>query len=338
MKKNLFLFLLFFFGNLWILRAQEFSCNVSINAASVRGSNKQVFKTLEQAIKDFVNTNRWTDKQFQAYERIKCDILLNIKNYNINTNRITAELYFRSYRPVYNSDYQTLMLNLIDSDFNFNYREFEKLDFNVDFFENNLTSTIAFYLYIALGYDANSFKENDGKKYFEIAERIQLNAEQNTSDASWKRENKNNSKGDFIEQLLNENTQFYHKAIYTYHRWGLDVMSDKLAMGKNNIITAINYLQKFKENNRDGDYLLKVFFDAKSDEITQIFSAGPTVNKSFVVKKLRNLAPNYDFKWDEIMKATVRHPNQNRLGSNPPQPGFNNEKMKSNRFADKEER
>ena len=300
MKKLLFIILWQF---IWVSgQAQEFNCEVSINAAGVRGSNKQVFKTLERAIKDFVNHNRWTEKQFQEHEKIKCDILLNVKDYDIKNNRITAELYFRSYRPVYNSDYETLLLNLVDKNFQFKYREFEKLDFNIDMFENNLTSTLAFYLYVALGYDANSFKENAGKEYFEKAEQIQLNAEQNTSDPGWKRENKNNSKGDFIEQLLNENSLFYHKAIYTYHRWGLDMMADNLPLGKNNIITAINYLTKFKQINKNGDYLLKVFFDAKADEIVQIFKAGPPVNVSFVLTKLRDLAPNYDFKWDEIQK------------------------------------
>jgi len=310
-------------------QAQEFKANVIVNAAGVSGSNKQVFKTLENALKDFVNRNRWTDKQFQDHEKIKTDIIINVKEYKLNNNSITAELYFRSYRPVYNSDYETLLVNLVDKNFSFTYREFEKLDFNIELFENNLTSTIAFYLYVALGYDFNSFKENAGKVFFEKAEIIQNNAEQNNV-KGWAKENKNNTKGDLIEQLLNEDSKFYHKAVYTYHRWGLDVMADRLALGKNNIITAINYLQKLKTENKDSDYLIKLFFDAKADEIVQIFTAGPPVNTAFVVAKLRDLAPNYDFKWDEIQKGgrSSRNRENNRF-NNPP--GQRNNPDKKNR-------
>ncbi len=293
------------------LRAQEFKANVTINAASVRGSNKQVFKTLEKAIEEFINKRRWTDKQFQDYEKIKVDILLNIKKYDLNKNSITAELYFRSYRPVFNSDYETLLLNLVDKNFEFNYREFEKLDFNIELFDSNLISTLAFYAYVALGYDFDSFKENAGHPFFEKAEIIQNNADQNNV-SGWAKDNKNNSKGDLIEQLLNDNSKFYHKAVYTYHRWGLDMMGQKLALGKNNIITAINYLQKFKQENHNSDYLIKIFFDAKADEIVQIFTAGPPVNTAFVVNKLRNLAPNYDFKWDEISNKSTARPRSAR--------------------------
>ncbi len=310
-------------------QAQEFKANVIVNAAGISGSNKQVFKTLENALKDFVNRNRWTDKQFQDHEKIKTDIIINVKEYKLNNNSITAELYFRSYRPVYNSDYETLLVNLVDKNFSFTYREFEKLDFNIELFENNLTSTIAFYLYVALGHDFNSFKENAGKVFFEKAEIIQNNAEQNNV-KGWAKENKNNTKGDLIEQLLNEDSKFYHKAVYTYHRWGLDVMADRLALGKNNIITAINYLQKLKTENKDSDYLIKLFFDAKADEIVQIFTAGPPVNTAFVVAKLRDLAPNYDFKWDEIQKGgrSSRNRENNRF-NNPP--GQRNKPDKKNR-------
>jgi len=304
-------FIIFFILFVNPLKAQEFKANVTINAASVRGSNKQVFKTLEKSIEEFINKRRWTDKQFQDHEKIKVDILLNIKKYDLNKNSITAELYFRSYRPVFNSDYETLLLNLVDKNFEFNYREFEKLDFNLELFDSNLISTLAFYNYVALGYDFDSFKENAGRPFFEKAEIIQNNADQNNI-SGWDKDNKNNSKGDLIEQLLNDNSKFYHKAIYTYHRWGLDMMGQKLSLGKNNIITAINYLQKFKQDNHYSDYLIKIFFDAKADEIVQIFTAGPPVNTAFVVNKLRNLAPNYDFKWDEISNKSTGRPRSGR--------------------------
>ncbi len=313
---------------LYPVRAQEFKADVTVNATAVRGSNKQVFKTLEKAIEEFINKRRWTDKQFQNHEKIKLDILLNIKSYDINKNDITAELYFRSYRPVFNSDYETLLLNLVDKDFKFTYREFEKLDFNLELYDNNLVSTLAFYLYVALGHDFDSFKLDAGRPFYEKAEIIQTNADQNGV-SGWAKDNKHNSKGDLIEQLLSGNSKFYHKAIYTYHRWGLDMMADKLSLGKNNIITAINYLQKFKDENHNADYLLKIFFDTKSDEIVQIFTAGPPVNIRFVVNKLRNLAPNYDYKWDEISKKGSQAQN-NGMGT-PPRNTPNNLRLNKER-------
>jgi len=337
MQKILYLFALL---TAFRLQAQEFKANVSINAAGISGSNKHVFKTLEHALEGFVNHTRWTDKRFQDHEKIKVDIMLNVKKYDIKKNTITAELYFRSYRPVYHSDYETLLLNLIEKDFNFKYREFEKLDFNLELFDTNLTSTIAFYLYVALGHDFDSFKENGGKDFYEKAAVIQTNAEENNI-PGWAKENKNNSKGDLIELLLENNSLYYHKSIYTYHRWGLDLMADKMVTGKNNIISAINYLTKFKQQNSNADYLLKIFFDAKSDEIVQIFTSGPPVNTGFVVSKLRSLAPNYDYKWDEILKKgqsassagnlpRAREQKSNR-GSNPPRARIPETSVRKNR-------
>jgi len=313
MRKYIFILLLLIINQSF---AQEFKANITVNAAAVSGSNKQIFKTLENSLKDFVNRNRWTDKQFQDHEKIKVDIIINVKEYNINKNSINAELYFRSYRPVFNSDYETLLLNLVEKNFAFTYREFEKIDFNLELFDSNLSSTIAFYLYVALGYDFDSFKEYGGKDFFETAEIIQNNAEQNNI-KGWEKENKNNTKGDLIEQLLNENSKFYHKSIYTYHRWGLDIMSDRLPLGKNNIITAIGYLEKFKAENKDADYLIKIFFDAKADEIVQIFSAGPPVNTNYVINKLEDLAPNYDFKWKEIKNKSTRSRSNDRYNGPP---------------------
>jgi len=314
MRKLLFILLLI---GAFQVQAQEFKFNVTIDATSIRGSNKQVFNTLQRALKEFVNKNRWTDYRYQDYEKIKGDIILNVKKYDRNNNKITAELYFRAYRPTFQSDYETLLLNVVDKSFEFTYREFEKLDFNLELYESNLSSTISFYLYVALGSDFNSFKEGTGKEFFEKAEIIQNNADQNGV-KGWAKDNKNNSKGDLIEQLLNQESTYFHKAIYTYHRWGLDNMADNTKLGKNNIISAINYLSKFNQDNKNGQFLTKIFFDTKADEIVQIFTSGPKVNTNFVVLKLRSLAPNYDFKWDEIAGKSRGSRNERNAFGGPP--------------------
>jgi len=180
-------FLLLIFPSL--LFSQEYKCKVNVDASNVRGSNKQIFKTLEQSLEDLINSKKWTNQHFKEHEKIKCDLILNIKSFDPKKNSIDSELYFRTYRPVYKSGYETLVLNLIDKNFTFNYKEFENLDFNPDFIDNNLTATIAYYLYIGLGHDFDSFKENGGKPYFFIAENIQKSAAQNTI-TRWQAKNK----------------------------------------------------------------------------------------------------------------------------------------------------
>ncbi len=299
MYKYLVLILFFIFQ---IPYAQEFKCKVTIDASAVRGSNKQMFKTLEQSVKELINSQKWTDHTFKSHEKIKCDLIINVKSYDPKRNSVESELYFRSYRPVYHSDYETLLLNLVDKNFVFKYKQFENLSFNPDFIDNNLTATIAYYLYIALGHDFDSFKENGGKEYYNIAEKIQKSAAQNNMNG-WQARNKGTGKGDLIEALTDPQNNYYHRSIYTYHRWGLDKMADNPKLAKANITSALNYLSKLKNASENSDYLIKIFFDAKADEIAQIFSEGPEVNINYIVNKLESLAPQYSQKWEEIKKS-----------------------------------
>jgi len=293
-----YLFLLFMLTTS-LSYSQEFKCKVTVDASAVRGTNKQLFKTLKKSLEDLINSNKWSEQHFKDHEKIKCDLILNIKSFDPKKNSIESELYFRSYRPVYNSDYETILLNLIDKKFIFNYKEFENLSFNPDFIDNNLTASIAYYLYVALGHDFDSFKENGGKEFYYKAENIQKSAAQNNM-PGWDARNKGAGKGDLIESLVDPQNKYYHRAIYTYHRWGLDKMADHPKLGKSNIITAINYLSKLKEENENASYLIKIFFDAKADEINQIFMEGPPVNITYIVNKLNNLAPQYSQKWEQI--------------------------------------
>ena len=301
------IFILFFFFH-YVAQAQEFRCKVNIDASAVRGSNKQIFNTLQQSLQDFFNSQQWSDLNLKNHQKIKCDLILNIKSYDPKKNLIESELYFRTYRPVYMSDYETLILNLIEKDFSFKYKEFESLSFNPDFIDNNLTATMAFYAYVGLGHYMDTFKEEAGLPYFHLAENIQKSADQNNM-KGWQAQNKGTGKGDLIEALVDPQNKYYHRALYTYHRWGLDKMAENIKLGKSNIITAINYLSKLKQENDKASYLIKIFFDAKADEITQIFMEGPPVNINYIVNKLNNLAPQFSKKWEEIKK----HANQNQV-------------------------
>jgi hypothetical protein len=301
---KLFLFFSILFSSFGY--SQEFKCHVTVDASGIRGTNKQVFKTLEKSLENLINTTQWTDLNLSDKEKIKGDLILNIKSFDPKKNSFESELFFRIYRPVYMSEYQTLILNLIDKKFDFNYKEFQNLDFNPDFIDNNLTAGVAFFAYIGLGHYFDTFKEKEGIKYFQLAENIQKSADQNNM-RGWEAKNKGIGKGDLIEALVDPQNSYYHRALYTYHRWGLDKMADNPKMGKSNILTAINYLSKLKQNNENASYLIKIFFDAKADEITQIFIEGPPVNINYIVNKLNNLAPQYSQKWDEIKKSATNN-------------------------------
>ncbi len=313
MYKYFFLILFFYIQTSF---TQEFRCKVTIDASAVRTTNKQMFKTLKQSIEELINSQKWTDNNFRNNEKIKCDLIIKVKSYDLKKNTIESELYFRSYRPVYHSDYETLLLNLVDKNFVFKYKQFESLSFNQDFINNNLTATIAYYLYVCLGHDFDSFKENGGKEYYNIAEKIQKSAAQNNMNG-WQADNKGAGKGDLIEALTDPQNNYYHRSIYTYHRWGLDKMADNPKLAKANITSALNYLSKLKNESKNSPYLIKIFFDAKAEEITQIFSEGPEVNINYIVNKLQSLAPQYRQKWDEIKKSAANNNTQPHLNRIP---------------------
>jgi hypothetical protein len=258
--------------------------------------NRNVFKTLEKSITDFLNTTVWTNRVFEKNERIKANFYLVVKEYK--NNRFTCELSVSAVRPVYNSSYETNLFTVSEKNISFEYVEYQQLTFNPEMLDNNLTATLAFYAYMIIGYDFDSFKMNAGRPYFQKAKEIVSTAE-GMGMPGWENTGKFFSKSKWIDQLLLPGNIMFHKSIYTYHRLGLDAMSEDARKGKTNIIYALQYLEKL--SSRDSDLLVKLFFDTKSDEIVQVLSGGPAVpNQKNVREILMRIAPMYRMKWEKI--------------------------------------
>ncbi|MEW7290457.1 type IX secretion system protein PorD [Aquimarina sp. 2304DJ70-9] len=278
------------------LNAQEFNAQVAINAEQTGNPNLQVFKTLERSLTEFVNNTKWTNVDYRTEERIDCSFFITIATYD--NDDFSATVQVQASRPVFGSNYATTIFNVNDKQFNFNYLEFQPLNYNPNSYESNLISVIAFYLYTILGVDADSFELNGGGKYFEEAKNIVGNA-QGSNTLGWNAQDGTQSRFRLNDDLLSGTFDGYRSAMYTYHREGLDVMHNNLKQGKETITKAMNSLQEM-HNRRPNSYLMRVFFDAKADEISSVLSGGPSVSIAETVQILNKIAPTYTENWKNI--------------------------------------
>ena len=276
--------------------SQELNCSVVVNAQQTGNENLTIFKTLEKQLTEFVNNTKWTNRTFAPQERINCSMVINISDYSGEAFQGTIQV--QSSRPVYGSSYSTPLYNINDKDFTFRYLEFQNLIFNPTQFESNLVSVIAFHVYMVLALDADSFSRNGGDAYLKQAQTIS-NYSQQENYKGWKLEDGLQSRFALIDNILSPTFKEYRNVMYSYHREGLDVMSDNAKNGKENIASA---LQQFEAMNsrRPNSFLLRTFFDAKSDEIEQVFSDGPSVDIVKLKETLQKVAPTYASKWRNI--------------------------------------
>ena len=294
MFKNL-LFVPIFFVSIFSY-AQELNCSVYINAEQTGQPNNQVFRILETQLTEFINTTAWTDKSYKNQEKIECNMSIIISNFD--SNLFTATIQIQSSRPVYGSSYTSPIYNYNDKQFNFSYVEFQPLVFNINSFTSNLISVIAFHVYTIIGLDADTFELNGGEPYFAIAKQI-VNIAATSGFRGWKSTDGKQSRYSLNDALLSQVHSEFHSAMYEYHLNGLDLMSTSPRIAKSNIADAINILKGINDR-RPNSYLLRTFFDAKSDEIQSIFSDGPAVDITSLINNLNRMAPTKRSNWAEI--------------------------------------
>lgn len=292
--RNILIVLLFFIGFLGV--SQELNCTVVVNAQQTGNENFPIFKTLEKQLNEFINNTKWTNKNFAPQERIDCSMFINIANYSGES--FQASLQVQSSRPVYGSSFTTPIYNFNDSDFNFRYLEFQNLIYNPTQFESNLISVLAFHIQIILGLDADSFAPNGGAEYYKQAQII-TNYSQQGNFSGWKLEDGLQSRFALIDNILSPTFKEYRDVVYSYHKDGLDVMSDNVKLGKEQIAASLKDFQTMNSR-RPNSFLLRTFFDAKAEEIEQIFSGGPNVNIASVKETLQKVAPMHSSKWQNI--------------------------------------
>ncbi len=284
----------------WGLKAQEINCQVSVSARQVEGSEKEVFRTLQTAIYEFMNNRKWSPYSFQIEERIECTILINITE-RISTDEFKGTLNIVLRRPVFKTNYNSVMLNHVDRDFQFSYVEFEPLEFSETTFTSNLTSTLAFYTYIFLGLDFDSFQKFGGTPFYEKAQSI-VNAAQNAAEPGWKAFEGTKNRYWLLENLTNSSYAPLREFLYKYHRQGLDMMFDNLETGRSNITEALKLLERANQE-RPGLFLTQLILEAKRDEIISIFSEAGPMEKPEVVNILKEIDPANSSKYQKIMSG-----------------------------------
>lgn len=300
MKKLISLFLLLFLYN--ISFSQELLTTVQVNAQQLGGSNQQVFKTLEKSLKDFINNTSWTGKKLQNFEKIKSNFAIVISKSEGN-NKYSGNIVVQAVRPVYGSNYESPLINLQDTKFAFEYVENENLIFNErQFSGKNLIDVISFYVYLVLGYDADSFQSMGGTQWFAKAQQIGQNA-QNRGYEGWAQIGSEGprTRGVLINQLTSPNLTQLRSIFYTYHRAGLDNMFNQDQTQPKKVIYDALMQMKTYENSFQQNYALNLFIEVKNDEIFNIFNSNN--NGGIVLNDLKQMmmvfAPKFNDKWDK---------------------------------------
>ena len=275
--------------------AQELNCVVTVNSDQVAQTNQQIFKTLERSLNDFVNRNKWTNRVYKDNERVNAQMFITITEFE--SNRFKGNIQIQSSRPVFNTSYETPIFNYKDNQFNFEYIEFQPLVFNENVFESNLVSVIAYYVYVILGLDADTFTLEGGSEYFRKAQNIVTQA-QSSNSLGWS-QSSDRSRFELIDNLMSNTYREYRVAMYNYHRKGIDILADNNSTGKQVIAGTLNLFETMIKR-RPNAFLVSTFFDAKSEEIRNIFSDGPKVDVIQLKETLNRIAPLYSSTWNDI--------------------------------------
>lgn len=295
MHKWIGLLLLVFFS--FNAKGQELNATVKVSFDRITDANPQIFRTLEKSLQDFVSNTRWTTRNFGKNERIECSFFFNISAYE--NNNFSAMLQVMSSRPVFNSTWQSPVLNINDKDVTFRYNEGESLIYNPNTFDSNLISIIAFYANMIIGVDADTYQKEGGTTYYEVAQGIVNVAQSGSGGKGWSQQDGNQSRYFFANDILSNTFDPFREALYSYHMEAMDKMADNQKEGKEKAIAAIKTLGELYKV-RPNAYLTRVFFDAKSDEIVQMFSGGPNVPITELVETLNRISPMNGAKWGKI--------------------------------------
>lgn len=277
--------------------AQELNCQVSVLTPQIQESNKTIFETLQNQIRDFMNNRKWTSDNFENSERIECSMIINVTE-RVSTEDFKATIQIQSRRPVYKTSYNSPMINHQDNDFNFRYVQDQVLDFDENSITGSLTATLAYYAYIIIGLDYESYSAEGGSPYFLKAQTIVNNA-QSLGERGWKAFESQRNRYWLVENLLNVQFRPMRNCIYKYHRLGFDKMHDNVNEARIVILDALRPLKNVY-NDRPNSFLMQFFFNAKSDEIVSLYQQGTTDEKAQVTQLLTQIDPGNISKYNTI--------------------------------------
>lgn len=283
------------------LSAQELNCSVKVNAQQVQGTDRRVFETLEKAIYEFMNNTRWTNDVFKVEERIECSLFINVTD-RPSVDDFKATIQVQSRRPIYNSSYNSTIFNYFDNDFQFKYIEYQPIEFSISTFTSNLASVLAYYAYIIIALDYDTYSQEGGTKYYQMAQQIVNNA-QNTAETGWKAFESDRNRYWYVENMLTQTFTPLRICLYRYHRKGLDTMLGNQEDARKEILEALKLIRSI-HTIKPASFNVQLFFNSKSDEIVNIFSVAYSDVKSQVITLMTEIDPGNLAKYQKL--------NQNR--------------------------
>ncbi|HXS57317.1 MAG TPA: DUF4835 family protein [Hanamia sp.] len=305
MNKALLFFLLIFFTSAG--RAQELRARVSVLSNRVGTSvDKKTFQTLQTALNNFVNNRKWSNDNFGPKEKIDCSFLLNLEGTG-DVNVYKASLTIQSARPVFNTSYESPLINYQDNDVTFKYIEFQQLEFNdnrvsgTDALVSNLTAVFAYWINMILGFDYDSFSPRGGNSYFQKAQNIINNAPDGRNISGWKAFDGTRNRYWLAENLLNSRYNIIHDAIYNYYRMGLDKLYDNESSARVQILNVLSLLNTFNTENAN-TMILQFIMQGKSDELVKIFSKATPPDKARALDFLQKLDVSSASKYKDQLK------------------------------------
>lgn len=277
---------------------QELNCSVQVLSPQFQTSaDKKIFETLQQSIFEFMNNRKWTNDVFQQDERIECSIVITISE-KPSPDIFKGSIQVQARRPVYKSSYNSLIVNILDKTLSFKYVEYQPLEYVENTFSSNLTSILAYYAYIIIGTDYDTYSLGGGTPFFQKAQTIVANA-QNSVDQGWKSSEDDRNRYWLVENILNAAYNPLRECLYRYHRLGFDVMSEDIASGRAVVLSSLELLKKVYET-KPGNYNLTLFFLAKSDEIVNLFSLAEPAEKNKLLALVNEIDPANMVKYNKI--------------------------------------
>ncbi len=277
---------------------QEFNVSLQVSAPQIPQTNGEKFQELREGLYEFVNERQWTNYGYKIDERIEATIAITITQ-EISSDEFKGKINLVVRRPVYETSYNTVLLNYVDNDFQFQWQVGQTFDFQEGTYGSSLTATIAFYLYIFLGMDFDSFIQMGGSPFFEKANNI-VNTAQGSRDPGWKAFESMKNRYWLAENLVNSSYSNIRKAMYEYHRKGLDEMQNNLDKGTQGCLSALELLQR-AHNEKPRLFIMQLIIEAKRDEFINVFSGASPMDKTKAVSILKEIDPSNANAYQKIL-------------------------------------
>ena len=282
------------------MKAQELYAKVTINHSQIQGTDASVFENLQETLEQFINDRQWTNLHFQKNERISCNFNITVTKYDQSQNLFTCRAIIQANRPVYNSAYTSTLYNNTDNNFDFEFAQFDQLDFNDETIDNQLTALVAYYAYLIIGLDLDSFSPMGGEDVLQRCMNLTNNA-QNLNFTGWKAFDDSRNRFAIINDYLDGAMQPFRQLQYDYYRTGLDEMANNVDRGRTNITTALEKDLKKCHEDRPMSLLPQIWTDYKKDELAHIYKGhGTTKEKESVYEILFGINASQNATWDKI--------------------------------------